>query len=76
MKLAFKIASRFLLASRGQTILIIVGIVIGVSVQVFIGSLIDGLQRSLVDTTIGSSAQITIAQPGYSNKLPAFSARA
>ncbi len=61
MKLAFRIASRFLLASRGQTILIVVGIVIGVSVQVFIGSLIDGLQRSLVDTTIGSSAQVTIA---------------
>lgn len=60
MKLAFKIASRFLLASRGQTVLIIVGIIIGVSVQVFIGSLIDGLQRSLVDNTIGSSAQISI----------------
>lgn len=60
MKLAFKIASRFLLASKGQTILIIVGIIIGVSVQVFIGSLIDGLQRSLVNNTIGSSAQISI----------------
>lgn len=61
MKLAFKIASRFLLASKGQTILIIVGIIIGVSVQVFIGSLIDGLQRSLVDTTVGSTSQITLS---------------
>jgi lipoprotein-releasing system permease protein len=37
------------------------GIAIGVSVQVFIGSLIQGLQKDLVDTTIGSSAQITVS---------------
>lgn len=60
MKLAFNIAVRFLKASAGQTLLIVIGIVIGVSVQVFIGSLIDGLQNSLVDTTIGSSSQLTI----------------
>jgi lipoprotein-releasing system permease protein len=60
MKLAFSIATRFLKASKGQTLLIIIGIIIGVAVQVFIGSLIDGLQVSLVDTTIGSSSQITI----------------
>ncbi len=60
MKLAFRIASRFLLSSRGQTILILTGIMIGVSVQIFIGSLITGLQRSLVDSTVGSSSQVTI----------------
>lgn len=60
MRLAFKIAARFLSASRGQTILIVLGIAIGVSVQIFIGSLIDGLQRSLVDKTIGSSSQVTV----------------
>ncbi|QSX07726.1 ABC transporter permease [Alkalibacter rhizosphaerae] len=57
----FKIASRFLRYSLGQTILIIVGIAIGVSVQVFIGLLIQGLQKDLVDTTIGNSSQITIS---------------
>lgn len=36
------------------------GIAIGVSVQIFIGSLIQGLQKSLVDTTIGSQPQITL----------------
>lgn len=60
MKLAFKIAWRFLASAKGQTILIIIGIAIGVSVQVFIGSLISGLQKSLLETTIGSSSQITV----------------
>lgn len=60
MRLAFKIAVRFLKSSKGQTILIALGIAIGVSVQVFIGSLIQGLQKSLIDKTIGSSAQVSI----------------
>lgn len=60
MKLAFQIAKRFLLASKRQTLVIILGIAVGVSVQVFIGALIAGLQDSLVNTTIGSRSQITI----------------
>jgi lipoprotein-releasing system permease protein len=60
MKLAFQIATRFLKSGKIQTFMIILGIAVGVSVQVFIGSLITGLQRSLVDKTIGSSSQITI----------------
>ena len=60
MKLAFQIAKRFLLASKRQTLVIILGIAVGVSVQVFIGALIAGLQTSLVNTTIGSRSQITI----------------
>lgn len=58
--LSFNIAKRFLLASKGQTILIALGIAIGVSVQIFIGSLISGLQTSLIDKTVGSSSHITI----------------
>ncbi len=64
MKLAYKIATRFLKASKGQTLLIILGIAIGVSVQIFIGSLIDGLQVSLIDKTIGNSSHITIIPQG------------
>lgn len=60
MKLPFNIALRFLKSSKGQTLLIALGIAIGVSVQIFIGSLIQGLQKSLVDTTIGNQPQITI----------------
>jgi len=61
MKLSFQIAVRFLKSSLAQTILIILGIGIGVSVQIFIGSLITGLQSSLIESTIGNSPQITIA---------------
>lgn len=67
MKLALRIATRFLKANMGQTILIVLGIAIGVSVQIFIGSLIDGLQVSLIDKTIGNSSHITIS-PGGKDK--------
>lgn len=61
MRLAFDIALRFLKSGKGQTILIALGISVGVAVQIFIGALIQGLQISLVDTTIGSSSHITIS---------------
>ena len=69
MKTAFKIAWRFLTSSKGQTVLITLGIAIGVSVQVFIGSLISGLQKSLIDTTIGSSSQITVSAKERGNLI-------
>jgi len=61
MKLSLQIATRFLRSTLVQTIIIILGIGIGVSVQIFIGSLITGLQKSLIETTIGNSSQITIS---------------
>lgn len=60
MKLSFQIAKRFLASAKRQTLIIILGISVGISVQVFIGSLISGLQKSLVDSTIGSSSHITV----------------
>ncbi len=68
MRLAFKIALRFLLSGKNQTILIALGIAVGVAVQVFIGSLIQGLQLSLVEKTIGNSSQITITS-GSGDKI-------
>lgn len=61
MGFSFKVASRFLSSNKIQTFLIIVGIAIGVSVQIFIGSLINGLQKDLVEKTVGSSPHITIS---------------
>lgn len=61
MRLGYKIARRFLKSNLGQTFLIILGIGIGVSVQIFIGSLISGLQESLIDKTIGNSSHITVS---------------
>jgi lipoprotein-releasing system permease protein len=61
MKLAFSIAWRFLMSAKKQTIVIVLGIAVGVSVQVFIGSLISGLQVDLIDTAVGSTTQITVS---------------
>ena len=72
MKLAFKIAWRFLSSSKGQTVLIALGIAIGVSVQVFIGSLISGLQKSLLDTTIGSSSQVTVKSSDRNGRIAGY----
>jgi lipoprotein-releasing system permease protein len=60
MKIAFQIAKRFLTFNKAQTILIMLGIAVGISVQIFIGLLIQGLQTSLVQRTIGNSPQISI----------------
>jgi len=62
--LPLRIAFRFLKSGRMQTLLIIIGISIAVSVQVFVGLLIIGLQRSLIDSTIGNQPQITIRSTG------------
>jgi lipoprotein-releasing system permease protein len=56
----FKIALRFLVKGKFQTIFIIFGISIGVAVQFFLSSLINGLQKSLIERTVGSSAHISI----------------
>ncbi|MHB8963985.1 MAG: ABC transporter permease [Saccharofermentanales bacterium] len=69
MRFAFKMATRFLRHSRGQTILIILGIGIGISVQIFISALIGGLQKNLVETTIGRSSHITITNTDKSKNV-------
>jgi lipoprotein-releasing system permease protein len=66
---AFNIAKRFLWNNKSQTLFIILGIAIGVSVQVFVGSLIQGLQKSLVDRTIGSSPHIIITSNSSNERI-------
>lgn len=59
--LSFRIAVRFLRSGRTQTLLIVTGIAVAVSIQIFVGLLIGSLQKSLVDRTIGNSPHITIS---------------
>lgn len=73
MRLGLKIAVRFLKSNKGQTLLIIMGIAIGVSVQIFIGSLIQGLQKGLIDKTVGNSPQITISSTNDDNRIINYS---
>ncbi|MGQ9747977.1 MAG: ABC transporter permease [Candidatus Caldatribacteriaceae bacterium] len=58
---AFRMAWRFLLASRLQMFLIVLGITAGVSIQIFLSSLISGLQTNLIQQTVGDSPHIVIA---------------
>jgi len=54
------IALRFLMQGKGQTLLIVLGIAVGVAVQFFLSSLIGGLQISLIDKTVGSAPHMQI----------------
>lgn len=67
MLFEIKMAWRFLKSGKTQTLLILFGIIIGVAVQTFLGSLIGGLQQDLVDQTVGTSPHITILGE---NQLP------
>lgn len=63
-----KIAYRFLTSNKSQTILISLGISIGVAVQIFLGLLIQNLQADLINKTVGNSPQITISSNDNSTK--------
>ena len=58
--LSLRLAWRFLWSSRAQSTLIIAGISVGIATQIFVGSIIVSLQGSLLETTIGSAAQVSI----------------
>lgn len=74
MLFSLQVAIRFLRSSKGQTLLIVMGIAVGVAVMIFIGALINGLQRSIIDATIGSSSQVSIYyEPEEKEKDKVFS---
>lgn len=57
------VALRYLRDARGQTILILAAVAVGVSVLVFLSALIGGLQTSLIDKTLGSQPHVTLRMP-------------
>ncbi|MHB8879088.1 MAG: ABC transporter permease, partial [Myxococcaceae bacterium] len=57
------VALRFLREGRFQTLLILLGVSVGVAVIVFLSALINGLQVSLLDKTLGSQAHVIIRPP-------------
>lgn len=60
MRFEWKIAVRYFRAGGMQSVLTIMGVAVGVSVFVFISSLIGGLQEGLIERVIGSLSQVTI----------------
>jgi len=59
-----KIAARYLTANRAQTVLLILGVAVGVYVFVFMSALIGGLAVLLLDRTVGSIAHVTVEPAG------------
>ena len=57
------VALRFLREGRMQTVLILLGVSVGVGVIIFLSALITGLQVSLIDKTLGSQAHIVVRPP-------------
>jgi lipoprotein-releasing system permease protein len=57
------VALRYLRDARGQTVLILSGVAVGVSVVVFLSALIGGLQTSLIKKTLGSQPHVTLRVP-------------
>jgi lipoprotein-releasing system permease protein len=57
------VAIRFMRQARMQTLLIVSGVALGVSVIVFISALISGLQANLFRRTLDFQAQIVILPP-------------
>ncbi len=57
------VALRYLRDAKGQSALILAAVSIGVSVVVFLSALINGLQVSLIDKTLGSQAHVTLRVP-------------
>lgn len=62
MLFSLRVALRFLIEGRNQSIFIVIGIAVGVSVIIFIGAIITSLQSNLIEQTLGNSAHITIGE--------------
>ena len=63
MPYSIKIAARYLTANLAQTMLLILGVAVGVYVFVFMSALIGGLAVLLTDRTVGNIAHVTIEAP-------------
>lgn len=63
MRIEWLLAMRFLREGRAQTLFMLGGVVMGVGVIVFLTSLITGLQRSIIEKTLGTQAHVVLRPP-------------
>jgi lipoprotein-releasing system permease protein len=63
MPFEWVVATRFLREGKTQTLLILSGIGVGVGVIVFLSALINGLQTSLIEKTLGTQPHVVIRPP-------------
>lgn len=69
MWVEWTIAIRFLREGRAQSVLILVGVAVGVAVIVFLTALITGLQANIIDRTLGTQAHIRVQPPEETNRI-------
>lgn len=69
MRYEIKIAYKFLMKSKGQTLFLLTAIATGVAVQVFISLLIVSLQNNIIDTVLGNIAHIVVEDGDNRNAL-------
>lgn len=69
MWIEWTIATKFLREGKAQSILILVGIAVGVAVIVFLTALITGLQRNIINRTLGTQAHIKVQPPEEYNRI-------
>lgn len=65
----WKIAVSFLREGCAQSIMITIGVAVGVAVIVFITALIQGLQANIVERTLGTQAHIRLLSPDEVNQI-------
>jgi lipoprotein-releasing system permease protein len=57
------VALRYLREGRAQTWLILTGVAVGVGVIIYLSALITGLQKCLIDRTLGTQAHVVVRPP-------------
>ncbi|MCO8086320.1 ABC transporter permease [Acinetobacter lwoffii] len=65
----WKIAVSFLREGCAQSIMITIGVAVGVAVIVFITALVQGLQANIVERTLGTQAHIRLLSPDEVNRI-------
>ena len=69
MWIEWTIATRFLREGKAQSLLILVGIAVGVAVIVFLTALITGLQGNIINRTLGTQAHIKVQPVDETNRI-------
>lgn len=60
MLYALKIATRYLTANKAQTLLLVIGVAVGVFIFIFMSALIGGLAELILSRTAGDLSHVTI----------------
>lgn len=63
------VAVRFLRQGWSQTLMILVGVTVGVAVIVFVTTLINGLQANIIERTLGTQSHIRVEPKKEVNRL-------